>query len=459
MEKKDLAYMFRAYDIRGIYNQELTPETVVEIGMAAANHLDMIYPNQDLQMAVGGDIRHSSIPLTQALMSGLLSAGVDVTYVGIVPFGVCLFSGWKLKKNAIGFVTASHLPSEWNGVKFYYGDGVGFSESDNMAIRNIFLKSDYHRSNWNEIGTLDSVSLRNDYIEHLRKQIHLERPIKVVVDCGNAAAGLIAPNLMEAIGFDVFPLFAEIDHSFPNRPAEPEAKNVTVLCDTIKKEKADFGVAFDGDADRALIVDDKGNPLSPEESAIIIGNQMLQNKRGTILGNVECSLALEKVLGDRANISRIPVGHTFLTLEARERGDVILGVESSGHMVFPEYFLFDDAMLIPLKMGEVLSQLSDPLSNLRNIIPRFERKRLGFDCSDATKFKVIENLTKQLEQKYEVNTIDGIRVAFDDGWILMRASNTSPMIRLTIEANSPQRLQELEIKFSRYLKDGIKKAK
>ncbi len=457
MDKNDLANIFRAYDIRGIFNKDLTPETATEIGMAAASHLNALYPSEDLQMVVGGDIRHSSIPLTQALISGLLSAGVDVTYVGIVPFGVCLFSGWKLKKNAIGFVTASHLPSEWNGVKFYYGDGVGFSESDNMAIRDVFLKGEYHRAEWNEVGALDSTSLRDDYIEHLRGKFHLERQIKVVVDCGNAAAGLIAPDLMKAIGFDVFPLFAEIDHSFPNRPAEPEAKNVTVLCDTVRKEKADFGVAFDGDADRALIVDNQGKPLSPEDSAIIMGNQMLQDKRGTVLGNVECSLALEKVLGDRATIPRIPVGHTFLTLEARERGDVILGVESSGHMVFPEYFLFDDAMLIPLKMGEVLSQLSDPLSELRKIIPKFERKRLGFDCADATKFTVIEKLTTQLEQKYEVNTIDGIRVAFEDGWILMRASNTSPMIRLTIEADNSQRLQELETEFSKYLKNEIKR--
>ncbi|MFX1512003.1 MAG: hypothetical protein ACFFCQ_05415 [Promethearchaeota archaeon] len=458
MDKSNLAYIFRAYDVRGVYNQDLTPEMVTEIGIAASTHLNSLYPDQDLEMVVGGDIRHSSIPLTQALISGLLSSGVDVTYAGIVPFGVCLFSGWRLKKNATGYVTASHLPPKWNGIKFYYGDGVGFSESDNMAIRDVFLKGDYYRASWNEVGSLDSVSLQDDYIEYLRNHFHLEQQIKVVVDCGNAAASLIAPDLMKAIGFDVIPLFAEVDHSFPNRPAEPAAENVTVLCDTIKKEKADFGVAFDGDADRALIVDNQGNPLAPEDVAIIIGNQLLQEKRGTILGNVECSLALEKVLGDRATIPRIPVGHTFLTLEARERENVILGVESSGHMVFPEYFLFDDAMLIPLKTGEVLSQLSDPLSKLRSIIPKFERKRLGFECADATKFTVIDKLTEQLEQKYEVNTIDGIRVAFEDGWILMRASNTSPMIRLTVEAINSRRLHELESEFSKYLKDEIRKA-
>ena len=216
----------------------------------------------------------------------------------------------------------------------------------------------------------------------------------------------------------------------------------------MKKNKCDFGVAFDGDGDRAVIVDNNSNILSADKTGIILGKYGLSEKKGTIIVNVECSKAVKEQLEPYGfKIKQIKVGHTFLTLEAK-RENSPLGIESSGHVILPEYFLFDDALVVPLKIAEILDKTQKTLVELIADIPTYPIKKEEIDCPDQIKFDVIRKLQNELAQEFEnVNTLDGVRVELNDGWVLIRASNTSPLIRLTVEANDEKILDQLTTRF------------
>ncbi|MHC1582271.1 MAG: hypothetical protein ACXQT5_04670 [Candidatus Syntropharchaeia archaeon] len=449
------SYIFRAYDVRGIFNEDLTPETMTTIGAALGTYIQD-NPDIDPSVVVGNDIRTSSIALSSALISGLLSTGVDVTAVGTTSFGVCVFSGWKLSKGIIAYITASHLPPEWNGVKFYTGEGIGFSREMNAEIEKIVRENRIKRVKWEKTGKLTHINIKNDYISYLSQCFHIERPIKVVLDCGNGSMGLIAPDVFRELGMKTIVLFSNIDPSFPNRPSEPTKENIGILAKHVKRSGADFGIAFDGDGDRGLVVDDRGRPLTPEQVGIIIGKGLLSKKKGTIIANVECSMAIERELEKYGGkISRIPVGHTFLTSEAKKQ-NALLGIESSGHFVIPEYFLFDDAMVVGLKLAEILSKSEKTLSEMADEIPIYPKERVDISCSDALKFDVMQSLKNRLLEEYDrVNTLDGIRIDLDEGWGLIRASNTSPMIRVTVEGSSQPDLEKLKNCFSKKTKEAI----
>ncbi|MHA2298907.1 MAG: hypothetical protein ACXAEU_10280 [Candidatus Hodarchaeales archaeon] len=459
MGQDDYKHIFRAYDIRGVYGKDLTLKVAIDIGSAACHYYKAQFGKKTPVINVGFDVRNSSHPLVHALIAGITSQGGKVLFTGErLAFGQVLFSGWKMGVDFTVFVTASHLTSEWNGMKFYYGDGVGFSEEDNIAVRDIFLEKSwmkpYSPDAWKNIGSVEVVNYKEEYVQFLKNKLMIKKPLKVVIDCGNASGCIVAPDLFKELNYDVVELYCDVDPSFPNRNPEPDEKSLQVLANKVVEEKAAFGVGFDGDADRAVIVDDQGAVLPADTTGILLGQYML-SKRGkkTVLANIECSFALEKVLGSLAKeIKRIKVGHTFLTLEARETPDVIMGVESSGHMVFPEVFLFDDAMIIPLLIGEMLDEKEKKLSVLQSKLPSYPKKRVTFDFPDNAKFKVIEDVVAELSKDHEVNTIDGAGVKHDDGWVLIRASNTSPLIRLTVETTTRERLEELYNKHSSLLK-------
>ncbi|MFW9991428.1 MAG: hypothetical protein ACFFD4_05170 [Candidatus Odinarchaeota archaeon] len=459
MNQEDYGHIFRAYDIRGIYGKDLTPTVLMEIGSAACHYYQVEFGKKHPVINVGFDIRDTSYPLVHALISGMTSQGGNVSFTGeSLAFGQVLFTGWKAGVDFTAFVTASHLSSEWNGVKFYYGDGVGFSEEDNMAIRDIFLEKSWEDQStqdaWRTAGSVRNVNYKEDYVQFLKKKMIINTSIKIVIDCGNASGCLSAPGLFRELGYEVVELFCNVDPSFPNRDPEPDEETLKSLAAEVIKEKAAFGVGFDGDADRAVIVDDLGEVLLADTTGILLG-QYLLSKHGkrTVLANIECSFAIEKVLGPLAKeIKRIKVGHTFLTLEARETPGVIMGVESSGHMVFPEVFLFDDAMTIPLLVGKMLEEKQTRLSILKSKLPSYPKRRTALEFQDDIKFKVIEELVSELKNDHEVNTVDGAGLRYDDGWVLIRASNTSPMIRLTVEATTQERLEELYNRYSGLLK-------
>lgn len=438
--------IFRAYDIRGLYNKDISPEVFYKIGLAAGTYVR--HTMKGTHITVGNDIRQSSLPLAHAFIAGVTATGVHIKYTGTTSFGQTLFAGGTMKANLIAFVTASHLPPEWNGIKFYYGDGVGFPEERLMAIRDLVLQNSYELVSWDAIGQVDAIDARSSYKTFFLSRFKNKNKLTVVLDCGGASMTLSAPEIFSALGFQVIPVYCNPDPTFSKRPSDPKPKNLTTIVTTLKKQNADFGVAFDGDGDRAVIVDNTGQILSADQTGIIIGKHGLKTKKGTIIVNVECSKSVKEQLEPLGfSIKQIPVGHTFLTLEAKQE-QAPLGIESSGHIILPDYFLFDDALVVPLKIAEILTQEKKPLHDLVKEIPRYPIKKEEIDCADELKFTVINHLKQTLSNEYsQVNTMDGVRVDFKDGWVLIRASNTSPVIRLTVEADTMEILSELTTRF------------
>ncbi len=460
MHKKEIpAHIFRAYDIRGIYNEDLYPATMLKIGLALGTYAK---ERGETSVVIGNDIRATSTLLSNAFISGLLSAGIDVTNTGTTSFGACAFSGWLLKKDITAYVTASHLPPEWNGVKLYTGEGIGFSAEENEKIRDIVLAGKEEAVLWHDVGNYHEVDLREEYIEYIAKRF--DRDIfdgkRAVLDCGNGSMGLVALDVANRVNLKADALFPNPDPSFPNRPSEPTDATLVALKAEVPRKKADFGAAFDGDGDRVVIVDDRGRMLSADQCGVIIARALLEERTGTVLANVECSMLIERELEKLGGkIERIPVGHTFLTKAAKER-DAVLGIESSGHYVMPSFFLFDDAMVIPLKIAEILVKTGRKLSELVDELPEFPKQRTNLQCGEAVKFEVMRVLAERLATEYgadRINTMDGIRVDMGEkGWALIRASNTSALIRVTVEGATEEIKDKLMLEFVAVTEEAIK---
>jgi phosphomannomutase len=364
-------------------------------------------------------------------------------------------------------VTASHLPPEWNGVKFYYSDGVGLSEEDNDEICKIYIEESYNKQptvqNWKSISEIKIKHYFNEYQNFLKKNLSLNKKLKIIVDCGNGSASLSAPSILRDSGYEVSELWCDPNPEFPNRSPEPNENSLSELSKRIIEKNFDFGIGFDADGDRGVVVDNKGRIINPEHIGILITKYLLKHNvdrtgpKPTILANVECSSVIEKILSSDVVIKRVKVGHTYLTLEARQT-NAILGMESSGHYVFPEYFLFDDAMLIPLLTGKVIEFHNTSLSNLVEELPLLHKSKYTIDIQDKLKFQIIESLTSALRTKfnYEIDTTDGIGIFLKNGWVLIRASNTSPIIRITTEAESIEISESILEEFKGYVEDEIK---
>jgi phosphomannomutase len=443
--------IFRAYDIRGIYGKDLNEEVFRKIGFVLGKKKE--------KFLVGHDIRKSGKKLALALIEGLVTAGSKVFFSGKSSFGLCYFSGLKLKVDKTLFVTASHLPPEWNGLKMSYGDGEPLSSKEIEKLKNEVLKIKEKEINYKK-AKFKKVNLKKEYILTLLRYFSSlkGKKLKIVLDCGNGSTSLVVPQIFKKFGFNLVELFCKENPNFPNRPSEPTFEATKILREKVVSEKADFGVAFDGDGDRGIIIDDKGRYLNGNLIGIILGKEILpefKNKR--VIKTISCSMAVEeelKPLG--AKIFEVPVGHTFVISNVKKK-KAILGIEETSHIVMPQYFLFDDAVLIPLKIAEIISKRKEPLSEIVNQINSYCFGEIVFECPDEKKFLVIERLKKEFKKTYQkVNTLDGVKVSFDFGWVLIRASNTSPKIRLYFEAKSKEQFDFLKEKFSKILEKWIK---
>jgi phosphomannomutase len=463
----DKNHLFRAYDIRGIYGKEINSIMMYKLGVAIAEVAKSEFKIDEIQVYVGYDIRQTSQLLAFSFVTGLTSAGLNVLFSNQpFPFGVIMYSGLVSKANFTAFITASNLTPDWNGIKNYYGDGVGFSELKISEIRDMYNKINIDNlslAGWDEISSIKVKEYFLKYVSFFKEQFYLNTSLRVAIDCGNGSACLSAPLILKECNYTIIEQWCEVDPTFPNRSSEPTAESLKKLCNLIKSNdsRVDFGVGFDGDGDRAVIIDDKGDLVPADIIAILLSKflkEKLEISDPIVLANIECSSAIEKSLKPDFKIKRIPVGHTFLTLEARtHKENCVLGVESSGHFVFPQYFLFDDALLVPLFVGQMLQMKNERLSDLVKKIPQLYSIRKTFKCSDHTKFQVIQNVMAHVKEKFSnVNTIDGIAINLEDSsYVLIRASNTGPKIRLYIESDNEMKLARWEDEFSDFLEKKI----
>ena len=440
-------HIFRAYDLRGIYNKDINEDVFQKIGYFIGERNESFF--------VAHDVRFSSENLALALISGLTTRGAKKIFFGGSSFyGLALFTGISLKVDKIFFVTASHLPPEWNGLKPFWGNGEPFSSQEIQEIKEKILKS--KRKIFFQKPKFKKVDLKKEYAHYLKEKFPLikENRLKIVLDCGNGATSLFAPQVFQEIGFKVFPLFCQAHPYFPNRPSEPTPEALKTLSQKVREKKADFGVAFDGDGDRAVLIDNEGNYLGGNEIGIILAKYLLkeEKKNKKIVKTVACSMALEDELrGLGAKIIETAVGHTFV-LKALKKEGAIFGFEESGHFVIPEYFSFDDGLVVPLKISEILLKESVSLNQIYKKIKKYPFQEKAFSCPEEKKLKIMKKIAQDLKKKYKrVKTLDGIKVIFKDSWVLIRPSNTSPTIRLYLEAKEKRRLQEVEKKFSQFL--------
>ncbi|HLE07413.1 MAG TPA: phosphomannomutase/phosphoglucomutase [archaeon] len=439
----DISHIFRAYDIRGIYGKDLTDEVAYKIGFVVGSKEKFV---------VGNDIRASSPALAKALMAGLKAKAAEIIYVGEASYGQTLFAGKLFSAEKTIFITASHLPPEWNGVKPYHGDGIAFSESELKSLRDKVLEMEEAKFSPAEEKIQD---VKKEYSDFLFRTFKIPRKLKIVLDCGNGATCLSAPEIFKRFGHEVIEMFCAPDARFPNRPSEPSPENISALRKKVLETGADMGIAFDGDGDRSAVVDGTGRVLTGNETGVMIGCDILKNNGGAkVIKTVSCSMAIDTEFAPHsAKIITTPVGHTFVG-EAVKREGAVIGIEESGHVFIPEYAYYDDALFVPLKIMEILSSSKRKLSEIADEHPIYPFEEIVFKCVDSEKFKIIDRFKEKLSKKYlDTNTLDGVKVNFDDGWTLVRAANTSPKIRLYVEALSQKRFEDLKKEFLGYLEE------
>jgi phosphomannomutase/phosphoglucomutase len=429
--------IFRAYDIRGIYGKDLTDSVAESIGKAFGSTFKG-------KVVVGRDMRLSGDKISESLISGLRSAGADVVDIGVVPTPLVYFAANYLKhKNGV-MVTASHNPAEYNGFKFIR-DYSTLQGEQILELRDLIEKKGFKRGH----GDLQKLDVVPDYISLVKRKISLGRKIKVVVDSGNGMGGLIAPKLLRELGCEVIELYSELDGRFPNHHPDPTVdENLKDLIATVITEGADFGVGFDGDGDRAGFVDNKGRIIRGDQALILFAREILKKQKGAkIIYEVKCSKALEEeILKNKGIPIMYRTGHSYIKQKIKEEHAALAG-EMSGHFYFADnYYGYDDAIYAAARMAELLSKTDEKISSLIDgILKYYSTPEIRVDCADNKKFRVVDEVTKQLKKKgLKVITIDGARVEFKDGWGLVRASNTQPALILRFEAKTQQRLKEIQ---------------
>ncbi|MFQ5999468.1 MAG: phosphoglucosamine mutase [Candidatus Bathyarchaeia archaeon] len=437
--KFNLDSIFRAYDIRGVFGEDLTEEAAIRIGAAFATFL-----GEKKEVLVARDVRLSGETLRKALISGLIS-GCDVTDIGIVPTPLLYFAIHHLQKDAGIMITASHNPPEWNGFKSFSRKGCIYGK-DMEKIKQIAKKIDLERlgRKGGKLGRYKRVI--QEYMNFVRNKIEIERRLKVVADTTNGTCGLLVPSLFKQLNCEILTLNENPDGTFPAHLPEPKEETLVELKREVVKNKADIGVGYDGDGDRAVFVDEKGNIIPGDLTLLVFAKDVLQKSKGAkIIYELSCSMAVEEYIKEHGGVPIVErVGHTFIMDKMIEE-NALLGGEKSSHFYFSECYGVDDAIFASLRMAEILSKSSEKLSEIVDSLPKYPSiYEKNFECSDNLKFAVIEKLRFRFKDYgLKFLDIDGVKLLDKDGWVLLRPSNTEPIIRVSAEAKTEEKLKEL----------------
>lgn len=439
-------HIFRQYDIRGVVGEDVNEAVAESIGRAFASLMRRRADGATgLRVALGRDNRLTSDALAAAVSRGITAAGVDVVDVGTVPTPVQNFAAAYLGTDGGLQVTGSHNPPEYNGFKMsiggrsIYGDAI-------QELRSMIEQRNFESGT----GTVEQREIIPTYIQTLASKFTIARPMKVVVDCGNGSGSLVAVELLRALGqtVEVVPLFCESDGTFPNHHPDPVVdKNLQDLITTVRETNADLGVAFDGDADRIGAVDDRGNIVRGDTLLLLYGLDLIE-RRGPgqpIVFDVKCSQALPEVLesaGGRPIMSQ--TGHSLIKERMKVEGALLAG-ELSGHIMFgDDYYGFDDALYAACLLLEIVARSGRPLSSWLAELPQFvSTAELRYPATEETKWQIVERAVEHFSARQDVIDVDGARVLFGDGWGLIRASNTEPVLVARYEARTEERLAEI----------------
>ncbi len=443
--------IFREYDIRGVVDKDLTPDVVRKLGQGFGTHMTQLGRRE---LVVGRDGRLSSKGFEKAVIEGLISTGCHVINIGLCPTPVYYFSIFHLNKDGGMVVTGSHNPPEFNGFKVSVGKSTIFGE-EIQNLKRLIEKGKFVAGK----GKLSKEEIIQPYQDYIKKDIHIEKKMKVVIDAGNGTAGVVAGPLLRDLGCELEELYCEVDGRFPNHFPDPTIpENLKVLIDRVKKTRADVGIGYDGDADRIGVVDDQGNIIWGDQLMILFSREILKDKKGAVfVAEVKCSQNLFNDIekhGGKAIMYR--TGHSLIEEKIREE-KAALGGEMSGHIFFADrYFGYDDAIYASCRLVELLSKTDKKLSQLLSDVPKtFITPEIRVDCADEIKFKVVETVKEALRRDYPVIDVDGVRVKFKDGWGLVRASNTQPALVLRFEALTQDRLGEIKNLIEKKVQEAV----
>ena len=435
--------IFREYDIRGVWSRDLTAETVYLIGRAFGTRVREGSGKDRVRLSVGRDVRLSSGEIAENLIRGLTSTGADVIDIGECPTPVQYYSLHSLGVDGGVMVTGSHNPPEYNGFKLSVGKETIYGE-EIQRLREIIDAGRFAEGR----GTVVKRAVTGDYVDFLKKDFSDISGITVVLDGGNGTAGLVAPRILEELGARVIKLFCEPDGNFPNHHPDPVVQeNLAALIERVRAESADLGVAYDGDSDRIGVVDGDGEIIWGDRLMILFARDILKRSPGaSIIGEVKCSqIMYDDIARSGGNAIMWKTGHSLIKKKMREEKALAAG-EMSGHIFFADrYFGYDDAIYATLRLLEILKKTGPPYLLKRlfaDLPPVVSTPEIRFDCADDLKFEVA-GMMRNAFSDYEVNTIDGARINFGDGWALIRASNTQPALVMRFEAWNEAFLKEM----------------
>ena len=432
-------YIFREYDVRGKVLEDFPEHVVIKLGKAFGTYVKRFGGKE---IAISGDVRLSTPQLIDFFKKGVLDTGTDIINMGILPTPVNYFSMFHLGIAASVQVTGSHNPPEFNGFKMslnkkpFYGKEI-------QTLYKMMENMDFDKGE----GTEARYNILSEYNQMIEEKINIERPMKVVMDCGNAAGCINAPSVFNGLGIETKELYCDPDGTFPNHHPDPTiVENLVDLVSEMRTGRYDVGFAFDGDADRVGVVDDTGEIIWADQLMALFLPEIIKNKE-PVLFDVKCSQALEDLIihyGGKPIMYK--TGHSVIKNKMREL-DCKFGGEMSGHIFFADdYYGYDDALYVAARLVQLLSRSDKKLSELKSIIPKyFSTPEIRMEAiNDEEKFQITEKAVQYFTENYDCITIDGVRIKFVDGWGLVRSSNTQPVIVCRFEAKTVERRDEIK---------------
>ena len=445
--------IFREYDIRGSAEKELTDEVVRDIGRACA----VFWRRKGVQkIAVGRDNRLSSDRIWAALTQGILKSGVDIIDIGVAPTPLLYHAIINFKCDGGVMITGSHNPLEFNGFKICHGFRSIYGK-EIQGIAELIEKKDFLSGK----GTMEKRDEYTPYLNDVKKRLKINRKLKVVFDAGNGTGGMAAPALFKELGCEVIELYTKPDGRFPNHLPDPTIPaNLVDLINKVKEVGADAGLACDGDSDRIGAVDEKGGIIWGDKLLALFSREILKRGPAKIIFEVKCSQGLvDDIKAHGGEPIMWKTGHSLIKEKMKEENSPLAG-EMSGHMFFADnYYGYDDAIFACGRLLQLLSNTQEKLSHLLKDIPSYvNTPEIRVASTDEGKFKIVEKIKDYFKNKYEIIDVDGARILFGDGWGLVRASNTQPVLVLRFEAKTEERLKEIrniiEDKLKEFQKNG-----
>jgi len=431
--------VFREYDVRGVVGADLNEEFVFNLGRSIGTYAAEY---KIKKMTIGRDCRLSSDDYHQYLIKGLNSSGIETIDIGLCATPMLYFSIRHLNVEGGVMITGSHNPPEFNGFKICIGNDTIYGENI-QKLRKIMEIGQYSAGN----ASSSFQNITAAYQNHLFDNVKITRKIKVAVDAGNGVGGKFGLPILERYGCEVIPLYCEPDGNFPNHFPDPTVEeNLADLIKIVRDQKADLGIAFDGDADRLGVISDNGEIIWGDKLLLLFAREILKQKPGSaIIGEVKCSQVLyDDIKNHSGRAIMWKAGHSLIKAKMKEE-KALLGGEMSGHLFFADrYFGYDDAIYAAIRLLEILSQTGKKMSELLADVPRtFATPEIRIDCADDKKAQVVEKIKKHFQKNSGLIEIDGVRIPYEDGWALVRSSNTQPVIVLRFEASSAASLQKI----------------